>query len=143
MPESATHAGLVQAVIAFVPQELGALAEIAVREDAVRPTRGERPPRIGGFVPDVYATDVPTTRTVIGEAKTRADLETEHSRRQIAAFVHHLALTPGGVFVLAVPLAAGATARRLLAELTAPLASEAPRCVVLDGSGRRDRQREQ
>lgn len=139
MPESATHAALVQDVIAFVERDLGALAEIAVREDAVRPLRGERPPRIGGFVPDVYATDVPTTRTVIGEAKTRADLETEHSRRQVAAFLRHLAQTPGGVFVLAVPLAAGATARRLLAELSAPLASEGPRLVVLDGSGRSER----
>ena len=139
MPESATHAALVQDVIAFVERDLGALAEIAVREDAVRPLRGERPPRIGGFVPDVYATDVPTTRTVIGEAKTRADLETEHSRRQVAAFLRHLAQTPGGVFVLAVPLAAGATARRLLAELSAPLAIERPRLVVLDGSGRSER----
>lgn len=139
MPESATHAALVQDVIAFAQRELGALAEIAVREDAVRPLRGERPPRIGGFVPDVHVTDVPTTRTVIGEAKTRADLENEHSRRQIAAFLHHLAQTPGGVFVLAVPLAAGVTARRLLAELSAPLVSGVPRIVILDGSGRWER----
>jgi hypothetical protein len=136
MPESATHADLVQDVIAFVERELGALADIAVREDAVRPLRGERPPRIGGFTPDVHATDVPTTRTVIGEAKTRADLETDHSRRQIAAFLRYLAQTPGSVFVLAVPLAAGATARRLLVELSAPIARETPRLVVLDGSGR-------
>lgn len=136
MPESTTHAALVQAVIAFAEVQLGALVDIAVREDAVRPVRGERPPRIEGYTPDVHATDVPTTRTLIGEAKTRADLETDHSRRQISAFLSYLAKTPGGVFVLAVPLTAGTTARRLLAELSAPLAGAAPQVVVLDGSGR-------
>ena len=62
------------------------LADIAVREDAVCPVRGERPPRIEGYVPDVFVTDVPTTTTLIGEAKTQQDIETDHSRRQIFAF---------------------------------------------------------
>ncbi len=136
MPESATHAALVQAVIAFAEVELGAFVNIAVREDAVHPMRGERPPRIEGYTPDVHAIDVPTTKTLIGEAKTRADLETDHSRRQIAAFLSYLAKTSGGLFVLAVPLTAGPRARRLLVELSAPLAAAAPRIVVLDGSGR-------
>jgi hypothetical protein len=136
MPESEIHAALVQAVIAFAQVELGLLINIAVREDAVRPLRGERPPRIEGYTPDVHATDVPTTRTLIGEAKTRADLETDHSRRQISAFLSYLAKTQGGVFVLAVPMTARTTARRLLIELCAPFAGAAPRAVVLDGSGR-------
>jgi hypothetical protein len=138
MPESSRHADLVQEIIGFAERELGELADIAVREDAVRPLRGERPPRVGGFTPDVHATDVPTTRTLIGEAKTKADLETDHSRRQISAFLNYLAHTPGSAFVLAVPFAAGATARRLLAELSAPLAGAAPRLIVLDGSGRKE-----
>lgn len=136
MPESPTHALLVQRVISFVEVELGPLANLAVSEDSVRPIRGERPPRIGGYTPDVHACDVPTRRTVIGEAKTRADLENDHSRRQISAFLTHLAQTPGGTFVLAVPYVAGATARRLLAELCLPLGSRAPGYVVLDGTNR-------
>jgi len=139
MPESSIHADLVQKLIAFAESELGALADIAVRDDAVRPLRGERPPRIRGCTPDVHATDVPTTRTLIGEAKTRADLETDRSRRQITAFLQYLAQTPGGLFVLAVPLSAGASARRMLAELGASIAGDAPRLVVLDGSGRGER----
>jgi hypothetical protein len=141
MPESATHASLVQAVIMFAEREFGAFVEIAVREDAVRPMRGERPPRIEGYTPDVHATDVPTTKTIVGEAKTQRDLETDHSRRQIAAFLRHLSNTPGGVFVLAVPLAAGATARRLLAELNAPFVNATTRLVVLDGSTSRSVER--
>lgn len=139
MPESSVHADLVQKIITFAGRELGALATIVVREDAVRPVRGERPPRIGGFTPDVYATDVPTTRTLIGEAKTRTDLENEHSRQQISAFLEYLAHTEGGMFVLAVPLAAGATARRLLSELGGCLQPMPPRLLVLDGSGRGER----
>lgn len=135
MPESSTHARLVQQIVAFAGRELGPLAEIAVREDAIRPLRGERPPRIGGFTPDVYATDVPTTKTLIGEAKTQVDLETAHSHRQITAFLNHLALTPGGMFVLAVPLAASATGRRLISQLCTHVDGEIPRYIVLDGTG--------
>jgi hypothetical protein len=134
MPESVIHAALVQAVVAFAERELGALADIAVREDAVRPLRGERPPRIAGYVPDVYATDVPTKTTLIGEAKTKADLEREHSRRQITAFLRYLAQTSGGILVISVPLVAAVTARRLLTELKTPFASAATRTIVLNGA---------
>lgn len=132
MPESATHAGLVRSIVEFAESEFGSLDNVAVREDAIRPMRGEKPPRIWGYTPDVYAADVPTTRTLIGEAKTQADLETQHSRRQIAAFLEFLARTPGGIFVLAVPLTAGATARRLTAELNAHLVEVPARIVVLN-----------
>jgi hypothetical protein len=124
----------VQIIISRVATELGGLSNIAVREDVIRPMRGERPPRIGGYTPDVYATDVPTTRTVVGEAKTQLDLETEHSRRQITAFLGHLSRTPGGTFILAVPPSARATARRQLAHLCAIFGDDAPRIIVLDGS---------
>ena len=132
MPESAAHASLVQAVILYAEREFGSLADIAIREDAVRPVRGERPPKIEGYVPDVFATDVPTTKTLIGEAKTQQDIETEHSRRQIVAFLNYLSETPRGIFVLSVPLVASATARRLVAELNEPFAGAATRTIVLD-----------
>jgi hypothetical protein len=133
MPESAAHATLVQAIIIWAEREFGTSSELAVREDVVSAGRCERPPRVGGFVPDVYATDVPTTRTLIGEAKTRQDLETDHSRQQIEAFLEHLAHTPNGVFVLSVPLAAAATARRQVAELMLRVSPSATRTVILDG----------
>lgn len=133
MPESAGHADLVGELVAFAERELGPLANLAVRNDAVRPLRGERPPLVNGHMPDVYATDVPTTTTLIGEAKTQFDLETQHSKRQISAFLAYLAQTPRGVFALSVPLSAGATARRLLTELNAPFAGASTRVVVLDG----------
>lgn len=132
MPESARHARLVQAIVGHAEQRLGKVADILVREDAVRPLRGERPPKLAGFMPDVYATDVPTTKTLVGEAKTETDLETARSRAQIAAFLEYLAYTPGGLFVLAVPFGLKARAKSVLRELGQPLGEDAPRTEVID-----------
>lgn len=113
---------------------VGKLTDILVREDALRPRRGERPPKVSGFTPDVYATDVPTTMTLIGEAKTAADLDTKHSHAQIAAFLQYLAHTPGGLFVLAVPVSVKPRARWVLRELSRSLGSGAPQTEVIDDS---------
>ena len=135
MPESSRHARLVQAIVAHAEHRLGKVTDILVREDAVRPRRGERPPKLAGFTPDVYATDVPTTKTLVGEAKTAADLETKHSRAQIAAFLEYVAHTPGGLFVLAVPVAVKPRARWVLRELGRPLGADAPQTEVIDDTG--------
>ena len=87
---------------------------------------------IDGYVPDVFVTDVPITTTLIGEAKTRRDLETDRSRRQITAFLSYLANTPQGIFVLSVPMLAGTTARHILSELNEPFLCAATKTVVLD-----------
>lgn len=132
MGETAVHARLVDALIVYAEIELGQRSNLCLRNDAVRPVRGERPPRINGYVPDLYATDVPTTATLIGEAKTKADLETDHTRVQIQAFLGYLSQTPNGIFVLSVPLSAAATARRLLSQLKAPFMEAQTRTVVID-----------
>ena len=138
MPESAAHADLVQAIVRYAERRFGGLANIAVLEDAVRPVRGERPPKIEGYVPDVFVTDVPTTTTLIGEAKSYQDVETDHSRQQIAAFLSYLSKTPNGIFVLSVPLAAGVTARRVLSQISRSFPAAGTETIVLDGpDGRR------
>jgi hypothetical protein len=132
MPESASHARLVQFILSHIDREFGSLSDIAVKEDNALSLRGERPPMIGGYVPDVYVTNVPTTFTIIGEAKTRKDLETEHSQAQVRAFLDFLAHTPGGVFILSVPLAAAATARRIINIASREVPSPT-KTIVLDG----------
>lgn len=133
MPESAAHSRLVRAILDHLDQSFGSLTEIAVREDSSSALRGERPPMIGGFVPDVFATDVPTTMTVIGEAKTRQDLERSHSQAQISAFLRFLAATTNGVFILSVPLTAGATARRIAQIAGQSFLGATTKIIVLDG----------
>ena len=135
MPESEMHARLVKAIIAHLARRLDVIDEIRVRDDSIQPIRGERPPRIGNFVPDVYATDVPTTKIVIGEAKTTKDLETEHSRQQIAAFLDHLTHTSNGLFILAVPTPWKARAKWVVNELGTPLGTTMPHTEIIDDMG--------
>ena len=74
----------------------------------------DRPATIGGYIPDVFASDVPATFQVVGEAKTSADLETKRSRRQIIAFLDHLALYERSSFYLAVPYFTAPRARYIV-----------------------------
>lgn len=135
MPESAQHARLVKAIVTRAEKYLGEIGDIRVCEDAVQPIRSERPPKICGFIPDVFATDVPTSVTLIGEAKTASDLETNHSRKQIAAFLKFLAHTPGGIFLLAVPIELIPRGRATIRELSQSLGKHAPQTEVIDDSG--------
>lgn len=135
MPESERHARLVKAIIAYLEERFGTISEMLVRDDSIRPLRGERPPKLPRFIPDVYATDVPTTKTMIGEAKTAKDLETDRSQMQIASFLEHLAYTPNGLFILAVPPDRKARAKRLLTKLAGPLGVNMPETEVIDDAG--------
>ncbi len=133
MPESAAHARLVMVLLDYLHREFASLTDIVIRDDSAAPLRRERPPTIGGFVPDLFAVDVPTTRTLIGEAKTIQDLETDHSRAQIVAFLGYLGQVPNGTFLLSVPLEASATAKRILRQVSAELPPAPTRILVLDG----------
>ncbi len=62
-----------------------------------------RPHQIAGYTPDLFASDLPATFEVIGEAKTMADLQSGRSQRQIRAFLDYLSLRPRSSFYLVVP----------------------------------------
>src|SRR3712207_431503 len=86
----------------YIGREHAHLA-LGVITDLSSPLRAEKPNRIGGFVPDVYAFDAPLTTVIIGEAKTQDDLETERSRKQITAYLCYLGQQQTGILILAVP----------------------------------------
>lgn len=60
-------------------------------------------PIIGGFRPDVYATVnlADSVSIIIAEAKTNADIRTDHSERQVLAFIRHIEQKMSGRFILA------------------------------------------
>jgi hypothetical protein len=93
---------------------------------------GEKPPKIGAFRPDVYAIDAPLTKTIVGEAKTQSDLETDHTRKQFHAFLRYLQLQTNSVFILAVPWQAKARGRTLLHSIQSELEASAVEIVVID-----------
>ena len=87
MAESSKHTSLVQIIINYIGREHSHVPGLGIVNDLSSPLHAEKPNRIEGFVPDVYAFDAPLTTVIIGEAKTPDDLETERSKKQITAFL--------------------------------------------------------
>lgn len=114
--ESDEHAALVSSLAATVRERHGATGNLALYLDDNNRER-ERPQRVGGHLPDLYAENVPRTFVVIGEAKTGADLTTPRSRRQLLAFLHYLKLYDTAYFYLAVPVLTKPAAFAILHEL--------------------------
>lgn len=91
-----------------------------------------RPRTIDGFTPDVFASDLPVTFEVLGEAKTLPDLHTPRSSRQILAFLNHLSVRPNGIFYLFVPLFTRAASMSVVRQILRP-GHERIRIEVIDG----------
>jgi len=134
MPESSQHLRLVEALVSYIEVRYEPLKSLIIFCDLPSTVGGDRPPRCGGFAPDVYATDAPATVTVIGEAKTAEDLVTEHSRQQVQAFLEYLTYQKSGVFILAVPPFCSPTARIVVesAKRAVALKSSQIETVILD-----------
>jgi hypothetical protein len=137
MAESLQHLKLVRAILSYISREHHEVSYLATLHDLPGFIGGEKPPRIGRFTPDVYAVDAPHTVTIIGEAKTVPDLETDHSRKQIRVFIEFLKDKERGVFVLAVPWQAAPRARGIVSGLAQGVGSPSTKLVVLDGSDTR------
>ena len=118
MPESRDHLELVESIVAYVKKAWTTCEALAILTDLPALPAAARPPRIAGFIPDVYAADVPTTEVIIGEAKTVRDLDTEHARLQLRAFAAFLDQQARGTLIVAVPWQARATAYNITKRMT-------------------------
>lgn len=78
----------------------------------------ELPQKVNGYIPDVFASDVPFTFHIIGEAKTHGDIVSQHSKKQVRAFLDFLSVYSNSVFYLAVPVFSQPKANQLLNEIT-------------------------
>lgn len=132
MAESVKHTALVQAIISYIGREHMHLTGLGVINDLSSPLHAEKPHRIDGFVPDVYAFDAPLTTVIIGEAKTQDDLETDRSRRQIAAFLTFLSQQATGIFIIAVPWQVKRRATTIVQALQAQTGAVSVQTVTLD-----------
>lgn len=100
MSESDAHRDLVMLVATRIESKYPGSSVVSDRQqlpgDLV-------PPLIGGFRPDVYATVslADSVSVIIAEAKTNADIRTDHSERQVLAFIRHLEQKESGRFILA------------------------------------------
>jgi len=100
MGESYTHVCLVKEIISWVerydPQAV-IFADSCLFESC------ETPPKIGNHIPDVFARTNALSGAVIGEAKTRSDLENDHTMSQFRAYLSYCRNNPNTRLVLAVP----------------------------------------
>lgn len=99
MGESLIHVRLVQKIIEWVSN---ADPQAVIFADTSIFEARDRPPKIGGHVPDVYARTDMLGQSIIGEAKTRKDLENEHTMSQLRAYLSYCCTNPGARLVLAV-----------------------------------------
>jgi hypothetical protein len=135
LAESSKHAALVQVIIKYIGREHGHVEGLGIVNDLSGPLRAEKPNRIEGFVPDVYAFDAPLTTVIIGEAKTGDDLETEHSKRQMTAFLTFLGHQKAGIFILAVPWQLKRRADTVVSMIRAACDATCVTTVTLDDLG--------
>ena len=135
MAESTCHMRLVRLLVETISRDFRAVGPFSVLDDLPAPLKSQRPPKIGRFVPDVFATTGPGGREILGEAKTEPDLESRHTRQQLTEFLRYAKIHSGAVLLLAVPWTASATAHNLLRQLGVELdlPAEAPTAFVVDG----------
>jgi len=130
--ESSKHLGLVRCILSYIRGNYVGVDHVATLHDLPGIIGCDKPPKIGTFRPDVYAIDAPLTKTLIGEAKTQADLETDHTRNQFRAFIRFLRLQDNAVFVLAVPWQAKARARIVIQAVVRETEAANVQIVVID-----------
>ena len=132
MPESSTHLALVGRIIDHIAEHHRGISDLAVLHDLPGRIGCTKPPKIGLYRPDVYAVDAPLTQTIIGEAKTQGDLETQHTHKQLTAFVKFLAIQNNAVLILAVPWQAKARGLAVLTSIAQRVGTVSVRFVVVD-----------
>lgn len=117
MSESTQHLDLVRRIVAYVRSRFSGMQHVVTLHDLPGAIGCDKPPKIGSFRPDVYAVDAPMTCTIIGEAKTTADLETEHTRAQFESFLQYLRAGTKPLFIVAVPWQVSTRARGMLSAI--------------------------
>ena len=72
------------------------------------------PPKIDGYIPDLYAKLHGESGEVIGEAKTAGDLDNTHTLGQLTAFLRACSRSDQSVFVFAVPWHCESAAKNII-----------------------------
>jgi hypothetical protein len=112
--ETIAHTRLVGVIITWLRVQYPTTSGLCLFCDCPPVLETEKPSPIEGFFPDVCAISTPPALTLIGEAKTALDLETQRSYKQFLAFLRFLVARPKPTLVVATPWQATATARSII-----------------------------
>ena len=132
MPESLNHTALLDRLFKYVTYAYDSDGRYLVLHDLPSAIGSEKPPMIGGFRPDLYASHGPLHHVIIGEAKTARDLDTAHSREQYRAYARHLACCAHPTLILAVPWPLRVRAKTLIRLAVEEAGAPAIGQVVID-----------
>ena len=132
MAESNTHIRLVAALVSWIAEEFFQGQRGCLLVDSPESPVTAKPCGIAGYLPDVIGQGLPGGAVVIGEAKTAGDLENQHTREQLDAFLRYCAARPGSAFVFAVPWHMTRFARALLLSIKRTCGCECVSAVVLE-----------
>ena len=114
MSQSEAHRWLIEATAQAIQQRNPAMQVIT---DLIENPGDQVPWLIGGYRLDIIARCIASSfQTIIAEAKTNGDIDNQHTRSQIAAFVDHLDSMKNstGTLILAVNGQVVGTARTVL-----------------------------
>lgn len=130
MAEGLQHQRLVERIVNAVVGALNGSEEMLCLVDGTVDSDGI-PHLIGGFRPDVYATD--TSIVIVGEAKTPRDLESPRTKHQLRAFLKYVEAHTSRHLVLAVHWTNVATAKSVLRNTSPNWGTVRRRVHILDG----------
>jgi hypothetical protein len=101
--ESFLHKSLVDLIVQWINNN--SIGELIIYVDSDSSRFSGIPPRIDSFIPDVFAKGVRGIDILVGEAKSsQRDLESEHSDKQLTAYLKYCQNKPRSMVLLAVPL---------------------------------------
>ncbi len=97
------HSNLVESIKGWILEYVPDNRMFCIYCDLPSNNASNKPLRIEGFIPDIYAIERDYELIIVGEAKTPGDLETRHSMAQFEAFLRHCSGKINSMLVIAVP----------------------------------------
>ena len=117
MSESSRHMRLVSNIVKWI-RETRECDDLCIFVDEPTQAGLDKPPNIGGYFPDVFAKAIARQPvTIIGEAKTVYDLETNRSELQLISYLSYLKTAPDPFLVISTSWVVQRTAKGLLCHL--------------------------
>ncbi len=132
MSESHTHAALVQQLASWMAETYFQGDSGRLFIDSPFCDRHKRPPIIGEFVPDIFAETNLPRRIIIGEAKTKNDIENRHTIQQLESFIKYCSTVDGSELIMAVPWHMTRYVRSMINKIITINNINNVNCIVLD-----------
>lgn len=131
MSQSESHGKLVSEITRWISEQTTYASEMVIYVDHINAAANSRPPVVGSSVPDLFGSSVTIGKALIGEAKTKNDIENKHCRRQLCDYLVFLNEWNHGHLVIAVPWQCTNQMRSLIRFLQKKTATQNVKVTIL------------